>query len=88
MGLLRSAPDANSPRQSMCQALRPELIAYSGLEVAAAARLSKCWSKMADDSCRQPKTQASVSSAMLSASSNSAPRYLTVLSTLVRPSRT
>jgi len=45
------------------------------------------WYEMADDCCRPPRPQMSIFSAMLSASSSSTPRYLTVLSTLVWPSR-
>jgi len=40
-------------------------------------------SEMADDCCRPPKPEMSIFPAMLSASSSSTPRYLTVLSTLV-----
>src|SRR5210317_2052908 len=43
--------------------------------------------EMTDGCCRPPNRHMSIFSAMLSASSSSTPRYLTVLSTLVCPSR-
>jgi len=67
----------------MRYALRSPKVADLGSEPPLRPEVNAVRFEKADDRCRPPIPQISIFSAMLSASSSSTPRYLTVLSTLV-----